>query len=118
VTFSESKKLAPSGETARLCCVPTEIGESSTKRIRPLNRTSWREPRRHQDAIPIDEVGVFAGAIPIIRRGDVECCQIGMNDGIDAIPKLDCSITHCNQSICGEQSIFEIVVESDGVEHP
>jgi hypothetical protein len=41
-----------------------------------------------------------------------------MHDRIDTIPELNGPITNCDEAFWSQQSLFEIGVEGDGVEHP
>jgi len=41
-----------------------------------------------------------------------------MDDWIDSIPKLNCPITNCDETLGAQQPLLEVVVEGDGVEHP
>ena len=41
-----------------------------------------------------------------------------MDDRIDTVPELDCPISNCDKTFVSQQSLLEIVMEGDGVEHP
>jgi hypothetical protein len=41
-----------------------------------------------------------------------------VNDRVDAVPKLHRTISHGNETLGAPETILEIVVEGDRVEHP
>jgi hypothetical protein len=118
VSLRKGEKFAPASKTSRFGRVPAKVRESTTQCVGSVNRPSGREPRSHEDPIPIDKVRVLTGPIPVLWRGDHKHRQIGMDDRIDTVPELDCPISNCDKTFVPQQSLLKIVMEGNGVEHP
>jgi hypothetical protein len=118
MAFGEGEKFASSCESTRFSGVPTEMGETSSQGIGGLNRSRWREPGRHEHPIPINEVGVLAGSIPVLWRRQHKSREVGAHHWIDSIPELNGSVADRDQAVGAEKSTLEVMMERDGVKHP
>ena len=66
MSFGKCEQLPSTGEATGLGCMPSELWQTTPECIGRLNRPRWREPRRHEHSIPVDEVGVLACPVPIL----------------------------------------------------